>query len=240
MAIVVFQHEEDCRPGRLGVTLRDHGFRLDIRRMDAGDPVPADFDDVDGVISLGGSQVVSDSHAWIPREMDFLRSAHERGLPVIGVCLGAQLLAKALGGEVGPMDKPEIGFADVTLTGAGQTDTILAGVAWKHPAFHHHRQEVKTLPPGGVILGSSAACKAQIFRIGIRTYAFQYHLEADRAIMDDLLGPGASDMHHAGLTAADFSRQAQSSLEMFSRLADRICVNIVTYLIPRVASAMAR
>ncbi len=239
MAIVVFQHEEDCRPGRLGVTLRDNGFKLDIRRVDKGDPVPTDFDDVDGVVTLGGSQVVSDTHAWIQREMDFLKAAHERGLPVIGVCLGCQLIGKALGGEVAPMERPEMGFVDVSLNAAGQTDTILTGVAWKHPTFQHHRQEVKTLPPGGVILASSDKCRAQVFRVGLRTYAFQYHLEADRVIMDDLLGPGASEMHHAGLTAADFVRQAQTSMEMFSRLSDRICVNMATYLIPRVASAMA-
>ena len=240
MAIIVFQHADDCRPGRLGVTLRDQGFRLDIRRLDRGAPMPADFDDVDGVVSLGGPQMVSDSHAWIQRELDFIKGAHDRGLPVVGICLGCQLIGKALGGEVAPMEKPEMGFVDVSLTPAGQSDTILAGVAWKHPTFQHHRQEVKTLPPGGVLLASSDRCKAQVFRVGQRTYAFQHHLEADRSIMDDLLGPGASEMHHAGLAAVDFARQVQSSMEMFSRLADRVCVNIATYLIPRVASAMAR
>ncbi len=103
MAIVVFQHADECRPGRLGLTLRDHGFRLDIRRVDRGDAIPPDFDNIDGVVSLGGPQYVTDSHAWIQRELDFLAKAHERGLPVVGICLGAQLIGKALGGEVGPM-----------------------------------------------------------------------------------------------------------------------------------------
>jgi GMP synthase (glutamine-hydrolysing) len=240
VAIVVLQHSDDCRPGRLGLTLRDHGFRLDILRVDRGDPIPADFDDVHAVISLGGPQFVTDSHAWIPRELDFLKRAHERALPVIGICLGAQMIGKALGGEVGPMDKPEIGFVDTFLSPAGQSDTILAGVSWTFPTFQHHRHEVKTLPPGAAILASSTACKAQIFRLGIRTYAFQPHIEADRAIMDDLLGPGGNELHHAGLTAADFTRQASAHMEPFSRLADRICVNIATCLIPRIASAMAR
>ena len=239
MAIVVFQHSDVCRPGRLGLTLRDHGFKLDIRRVDQGDPVPVDFDDVDAVISFGGPQYVTDSHAWIQRELDFIKAAHERSLPVVGICLGAQLIAKALGGEVGQMDKPEMGFVETPLSPAGQTDTILAGVSWNFPTFHHHRHEVKTLPPGAVLLASSAGCMAQIFRVGMRTYAFQGHIEADRVIMDELLGPGGNELHHAGLTAADFARQAQMYMEPYSRLADRICVNIAACLIPRIASAMA-
>lgn len=236
MAIVVFQHSADCRPGRLGLTLRDHGFRLDIRRVDAGDPIPPDFDDVDGVVSLGGPQFVTDAHAWIHREMDFIKQAHDRGLPVVGICLGCQLIGKALGGEVGPMDKPEIGFVDTSLNAMGQVDTILSGVSWTYPMFHHHKHEVKTLPRSAVLLASSQACKAQIFRVGMRTYAFQGHIEADRTIMDGLLGPGGNELHHAGLNAADFQRQVERSMEMFSRLSDRVCVNIANFLIPRVAS----
>ncbi len=131
-----------------------------------------------------------------------------------------------------------MGFVDTHLTSSGQTDTILAGVAWDHPTFQHHRHEVQTPPPGCAILASSERCKIQAFRIGMRTYGFQYHVEADRTIMNDLIGPGGSELHHAGLTAADFEKQAKASMEIFSRLADRICVNIASCLIPRFASAM--
>ncbi|NER02933.1 MAG: hypothetical protein F6K17_10010 [Okeania sp. SIO3C4] len=92
MAIIIFQHDDINRPGRLGMTLRDHGFKLDIRRLDQGDKVPADLDDVEAVITLGGRANVDDSFAWLDEERAYLKAAHERSLPVIGICLGCQLI----------------------------------------------------------------------------------------------------------------------------------------------------
>ncbi|MEO1129152.1 MAG: type 1 glutamine amidotransferase [Planctomycetota bacterium] len=238
MAILVFQHDDRCRPGRLGLTLRDHTFKLRIVRPDQGEQPPVDYDDVDAVISLGGPQMVTDGHAWIEREQEYIRGAHERSLPVIGVCLGHQMVASALGGEVGPMDRPEIGFVDVDVLPAGHTDSILSGVAWRSPQFQKHRQEVKSLPPGAVKLASSKQCDVQIFRAGMRTYGFQYHFECDRAMIDVLLADAKTDLHQAGVTTEEFARQCDEKYEMFARLADRTCINIATYLIPRVATAM--
>ena len=119
MAIIVLQHTASEGPGRLGTTLRDFGRKLDIRRLDlpAGDPgagglaarnqhVPTDFDGVDGILTLGGGMMVGDPLPWMQPELDFLAAAHKRNLPIVGICLGAQMIAKALGGEVGPMPNP--------------------------------------------------------------------------------------------------------------------------------------
>jgi len=119
MAIIVFQHDDRNAAGRLGLTLRDHGFKLDIRRLHRGDAVPPDFDEVEGVLSLGGKPNVDDPrdmHPWMDAELAFLREAHARALPVVGICLGHQLIAAALGGEVAKADKPEAGFVRVRLT----------------------------------------------------------------------------------------------------------------------------
>lgn len=239
MAIVVLQHEETCRPGRLGATLRDHGFKLDIRRLDRGDPVPGDLDNVHGVVSLGGHQNVDDGHQWLAREKEFLKAAHEASLPVVGVCLGCQLIAAALGGEVAKMSQPEMGYVEVSLTAAGQTDVILSGIPWRSPQFSHHRYEVSKLPPGAVALASSARCKVQAFRAGMRTYAFQYHFEADRTMADALIQQGRADLHQAGVSDQEYAKQADRSYEKFARLGDRLCLNIATLLMPRVAAAMA-
>ncbi len=238
MSIVVFQHDDRSRPGRLGLTLRDHAFRLDVRRLHAGDPVPPDYDDVSAVISLGGRPNVHEKHAWIEREQAFIAGAHERSLPVIGVCLGAQMVAAALGGEVAKMDVPEVGFTDVDLLPPAHTDTILGGVAWRSPQFQTHHYEVSKLPEGAVQLARSAKCEHQAFRVGMRTYAFQYHFEADRAMIDDFLKDARTDLHQSGVTSEEFARDAEKKYEMFARLADRLCVNIATYLIPRVANAV--
>lgn len=223
----------------MGLTLRDHAFRIDIIRPDKGEPIPGDFDDVDGVISMGGPQSANDATPWVRAEMDFLRQAHERALPVIGVCLGHQLLGKALGAEVAKLaPAPEVGFVPVDLTAAGQTDTILAGVAWRAPMFHVHNDHVVDVPPGAALLASSKTCKVQAFRAGLRSYGFQFHLEADSALMDELIAGSPADLAAASLTAADVKAQRQQHGEMFARLADRICLNIATCLIPKVATVI--
>jgi GMP synthase-like glutamine amidotransferase len=238
MAILVFQHCDSETPGRLGAVLRDHAFDLDIRRPDAGGEVPSDVDDIDGVIALGGPQRLADAREpWIAREIEFLKEAHARQLPVVGICLGQQMIALALGGAVGPMDGPEVGFADVDLTAAGQTDPILAGVAWRSPQFHLHHDEVKGAPPGAVVLASSARCPVQAFRAGLRTYAFQYHPEFDRAMIHAALAASRDMLVRAGTNAAQVEAQAERHAEAFERLGRRVCENIAAYLIPGAAAA---
>lgn len=236
MAIIVFQHDERGKPGRLGATLRDHAFKLDIRRLDLGDPVPPDFDNVDAVISLGAKANTDDSHAWIDKELAYLKEAHERSLPLVGICFGHQMIAKALGGEVAPMQRPEVGFVDVELTPPAHTDTIFTGIAWNAPQFQTHHHEVSKLPDGATLMASSKACTNQAFKAGMRTYSFQYHFEADRTLIDTYIRDEQTALHHVGLTTAEFNTEAESKYEPFARLADRLSVNIATYLIPKVAN----
>jgi len=235
MAILVFQHHEIGRPGRLGATLRDHGLRLDIRELHARGAVPADLDGVDGVVSLGGPQNVDDppeKAPWMRAEMDLLAEAHARGLPVVGVCLGAQMLASALGGAVEPMDEPEIGFHTVSLTAAGQTDTLHAGIPWDSPQFLHHTRHVASLPAGGVALASSKKRPVQAFRVGMRSYGFQHHFEADQRLIREMVASAKDDLHRAGYTEEEIEQQIESRYAEFARLADRLCVNIAAYLMP--------
>ncbi len=233
MAIIVFQHSDLSRPGRLGLTLRDQAINLDIRRLDKGDSIPVDFDDVDGVISLGGPQNVGGPEPWLKRETEFLREAHARALPIVGVCLGHQLLGAALGSEVGPMEMPEAGLLPVDITPAGQTDPILAGIAWRSWQFQMHSYEVKSVPAEATLLASTTACKVQAFRAGLRSYGFQYHFECDRAMIEAYGRECRTELHKAGSTTEELARQCERHYEMFARLADRLCLNIATYLMRR-------
>jgi len=228
MSIIVFQHSDANRAGRLGAVLRDHAHPLDIRRLDLGDPVPTDFDNVSGVVSLGGPQDVGDGSPWMDAECAFLKEAHERRLPVVGVCLGSQLIAHVLGGEVKAMDEPEVGFFDVTLTPAAHVDTVFSGVAWKNRTFCHHACAVSELPPGATLLASSAACKVQAFKAGMRTYAFQYHFEADWDLALAINEQGGEPP----VETDELRHQMDTHYHTFARYSDRLCENLAAHVFP--------
>ena len=104
MALIVFEHHPLETTGRLGTVLNQHGHKLRYVRLHRGEAVPTDLDDVDGVIAMGGPMNVDEveKHDWMQPEMDYLKAAHDANLPVLGICLGAQMLAHALGGKVAP------------------------------------------------------------------------------------------------------------------------------------------
>ncbi len=233
MATLLLQHSDVGRPGRLGVTLRDHGHLLDIRRPDKGDPIPTDFDDVDAVVSLGGAASVADDQRpeWMSQEIAFLAEAHERQLPVVGVCLGHQMLAAALGGEVGVMEQPEVGFYDMHISAAGQTDSVLAGVAWTSKQFMHHSDHVTQAPAGAAVLASTDRCPVVAFRAGVRTYGFQHHPEVDRDLLLDIVHANPDAMHKAGKTEKEIMDEAEAHYEQFARLSDRLCLNLATLIL---------
>ncbi len=241
MSIIVFQHGATIGPGRLGATLRDHGFHLDIRRLDVlgARGVPPDLDDVHAVVSLGGNQNVGERHDWMDAEAAFLRLAHARQLPVIGICLGHQLIAHALGGKVGPMDKYHVGFERVRLNPTGQIEAMLAGIVWDSMQYEDHGYEVKELPPDSTLLAGSDACKIEAVKIGLRTYGFQYHFEADHAMMERWWADSGPLLAKTGVSPGDLAAQCDRHYAMFARLADRLCLNLTTYLFPVLKRSVA-
>jgi len=236
MPILIFQHTATEHAARLALTLRDHARKLDVRRLDLPETrtnphIPTDFDNVEGIISLGGQMNVGDDLPWMQRETEFLAAAHKRNVPTVGICLGAQLIAKALGGTVAPMaGEPEWGMLPVRQFPIANTDIILAGIPWELPQFHAHGQEITTLPPGAAALQASDKCKVQSFRAGLRTYGFQYHFECDLAMIREFLTSGDPQMAASGLSAEHGMEEARIQYEMYTRTNDRLAVNLVTYL----------
>jgi GMP synthase-like glutamine amidotransferase len=236
MPLIVLQHHPLETPGRLGDILQRLGHRLDIRELFDGDPVPTDLDDVQGVITLGGPQDTDEinRHDWMQPELDFIKAAHDADVPVLGVCLGAQLIAVALGGEVGRMDKPEAGFGDVQSSFFGTVDPLLAGVPWKTPQFHLHGCEVTQPPPGGtpIPLQSSRHSKCQLFKAGMTTYGVQYHFEWTRSKLIDILDENHAWLQKHDIDIVSLKRAFDVHYDMHRHLGDRLCTNFAKLLFP--------
>lgn len=233
MPILIIQHHALYTPGQIAHTLRDHGFQLAALRADLDQPLPSNLDNIEGVITLGGTQQVSEGHAFIAREQAFLKMVHEASLPLIGIGLGAQLIATALGGTTSMMEHPEAGFVPIDITAAAQTEPILAGVPWHTAQFTRHAAQIDTLPAGSLLLASSKRCKNQAFRIGMRTYGFQYHPECDRAMIDAIIGDARTMLHASGVTTEEFARDAEQEYDRYRRVNDRLLLNLINFAIPR-------
>jgi len=230
MAIVVFQHDPHEDAGTLGQVLRDCGHRLRVVRLDAGDPVPSDLRDTDGVLALGGPMNVGQytEHPWLSEEMNFLKQCHEAGKPVVGICLGAQLLATGLGGEVADGEAFEFGWHSVRLAFPGTIDPIYAGIRWESQQFHMHGQGVSELPPGAAPLAGSKLCRVQAFRVGLRTYGFQYHFEWTRSHIQSAATQVEAQVD--GVSGNEAVQHLARHYTDYRRTGDRLCRNLGTLL----------
>lgn len=234
MAILTFQHHPAEPTCRLGEALQDVGHRLRVIELYNGEPLPVDLDDVDGVISMGGPMNVDrvGEHPWIEGELDLIKRAHDAKLPVVGICLGAQFIAKALGGEVGPMDAAEVGFGPLKLAFPGTTDPIYAGIPWDTTTFHAHAQQVTELPPGATPLAGSPACKTQAFKVGLTTYAFQYHFEWDRADLARVLSALTPWLTEIGSDIEAIKADIDNHYGLYRHLGDRLCRTLTDLVFP--------
>jgi GMP synthase-like glutamine amidotransferase len=187
MRILVFQHVPVEHPGVFRELWRDNGDEWCAVELDAGQTVP-DLNDFDLLVAMGGPMDVwqEDLYPWLRSEKAAIRHwVKDLGRPFLGVCLGHQLLAAALGGVVGLMEQPEIGVGEVTLTEAGRRDPLFAGFAAPLETFQWHGAEVSRLPEGAEILAVNALCPIQAFRYGSHAYGLQYHVEITASTVNE-------------------------------------------------------
>ncbi len=175
----------------------------------------------DFLLVMGGPMSVNDPDPWIEQERRFIHRAVTEGIPVVGVCLGAQFIASALGGRVAPGPRPEIGPAPVTRTGESDTDPVFGTMPRRFTAFQWHGEGL-TLPPGAVPLASSDDYPVQAFRYGDRAYGLLFHPELDREGITALCRECAHDVHRAGTTAAAVMEASLPLLPQSHQLADRL------------------
>ncbi|MER6095833.1 type 1 glutamine amidotransferase [Streptomyces sp. NPDC001728] len=178
--VLVVQHEEEAGPGLVGERLVGAGLRLDVVRAWRGEALPADLRGHAGLLVLGGSVNCEDDEAapWLPAVRTLVREAVAGGMPLLGICLGGQIVAHALGGSVTTRSGgPEVGAVPLRRLPAAGRDPVLGGVPDGALAAQWHWDEVDRLPPGAVPLLTGDDCPYQAFRVGDAGWAVQFHPE---------------------------------------------------------------
>ncbi len=186
--VLVVQHEPGEGAGILGAHLGE----VRLVRTWAGDPVPRTLGDARGLVVLGGGMGVyeQDRLPHLRDEIALLQSAVAEGKPVLGICLGAQLLAAALGGTVAATGRQEIGWYRVQIL--NEEDLLFHNAPRDFVAFHWHG-DAFTLPPGAVPLASSTMTPLQAFRFGARAWGVMFHLETDTDVLHSMVSTGGLD-----------------------------------------------
>ncbi len=219
------QHVPFEPPASIESWVAGTGSRLTTTRFYAGDPLPA-VGEIDLLVVMGGPMSANDDerHAWLAEERRFIREAIEDGKAVLGVCLGAQLIARAMGARVYPNREREIGWLPIEGTGASGDGPAWAATGQQTLVFHWHG-DTFDLPPGAVHLARSAGCENQAFRIGDRVMGLQFHLEVTPAAMREMLAHGRAELTpsrytqtEAAILAADTSRYAAANALMSETL----------------------
>ncbi|MFO1146430.1 MAG: type 1 glutamine amidotransferase [Rhodospirillales bacterium] len=228
MRILVFQHIAVEHPGSFRAMMAADGIAWDTVALDEGDAIPP-LGGYAALLVMGGPMDVweEDRHPWLAAEKDAIRRWVEGGRPFLGVCLGHQLLAAALGGRVGLMPAPEVGIIDVALT--DPADALFAGLASPLSCLQWHGAEVQVPPPGAVVTAGNDACRVQAMRVGTAAWGIQFHVEvtpqtvpewsaipAYAASLQRVLGDGGG----ARLEAATAARMAA-----FSAAAETVWAN---------------
>jgi GMP synthase (glutamine-hydrolysing) len=175
--VLALIHGERVRSGIFGDVITARGHRLEEWSLAWGTPPPRPLDAYDAVLVFGGAMHADQDHhhPWLREENLFLQRVLDLRIPMLGVCLGAQLIAKASHAPVGPSPEPEIGWFDVELTDDAADDPVFGGLPRRFPAFQWHYYTYG-LPAGAVELARSSVC-TQAFRLGDVVWGIQFHAE---------------------------------------------------------------
>ena len=225
MRVLAIVHQRDAGPGVFAEAIAAHGAELEEWLLPEDDGPPADPLGYDAVFVLGGAMHADqrDRHLWLAEEGAILAALLEAELPLLGLCLGGQLLAAAAGETPRRAARPEIGWHPVELTAEGREDPLLGALAPGFEAFQWHSYEFP-LPAGAVALARSEVC-LQSCRVGERAWAIQFHPEVSRA---DALGwiddyRSDQDAVRIGIDPRALRAETEAKIDAFNQLGRDLC-----------------
>jgi len=205
--VIVLQHSECETLGTIQKALDSRGFTSRYIQTFAGEPIPKDTSAAAGLIVMGGPMGVyeQDQYPYLTDELYLIESFLARRHPILGVCLGSQLLASALGGEVKKGPEKEIGWHSLTLTESGIADPLWKNAPSEFMAFHWHG-DIFDLPSGSVALASSALTACQAYRHGTNVYGLLCHIEVTEPIIAGMVTNFESELREENLDGAEIVR----------------------------------
>jgi GMP synthase (glutamine-hydrolysing) len=217
--VLVLQHAAADGPGLIERALRAKDLQLRSARPFAGEPVPSTLDEVLGLVVMGGPMGVHDAdrYPYLAQETRLIERALAKGLPVLGICLGSQLLASVLGAPVVRGPRKEIGWHRVTLTEDGLLDPVFKGLESSFIAFHWHG-DVFSPPKGASTLARSELTECQAFRYGKSAYGILFHLEVTAEIVEAMATAYREELAEVGLGPSSL---VETSAEHLAPLAER-------------------
>jgi GMP synthase (glutamine-hydrolysing) len=217
--ILVLRHSPTVPAGHLAEVLRSSGIPVERADLFDGDPVPRETD-WSGIVSLGGlmGAYEQDRYPWLSDEKRLLAAAADAGVPVLGICLGCQMLADALGGRAYRAEAPEVGMLEVGLTGAGRRDPVVGHMDAPVPVWHGDTWD---LPPGAELLASTTS-HPHAFRLG-SALGIQSHPEATPYIVARwIAGHEGDDLERAGTDPGGFLEAVQAGAARQREMAVRL------------------
>ena len=227
---LVIQHVEGEGPYAIGDALSEHSIEQQRCSVFEGEEIPRSVEDLDGLVVMGGPMSArSDEHFPTRRaEIELIERALRQEIPILGICLGAQLLASAAGGEVRRGDSgSEIGWGQVTLTKAASLDPLFAAVPRSLEVLHWH-EDTMALPQDAVLLASSDRYASQAFRIGSSAWGLQFHLEVDDRAVACFVEEFGEEATEAGVDPAEILVRTPSALVELDQTKRRVTSRFAT------------